>query len=666
METSAPKRRRTSPRTSVAVDPNNDNNNNHNETARRRDRATTPEHENEPAIIPRNPGASPSRSPRRKRPDFASPTKASLARHNPEILARRRSEQQQRRASEQQARQFQGGQAEADTAPEDLPASRPGSSRGSDVSLSELLTAQVVDTGMGGKPRRSPIKHAPITRPLPPPAPEGEELVDPFTRRDRIRRSNQGQVEDEPELPPTPSQLGIRDDVVTTPPVGIHSESSPLRRRQARRTLGSSPLKKGRAADIVVRPRSPVDLLANPQEIPREAGAGAHPARGVRADAEIREKEDYLAALKQEEESLWSDLRLIAGLGRQWAVNGEAAQVLPLVKKHPKLLPQPEPDAADAAADGDFKALLQGVMDPSSWLPLSNPTATTSPAEAAKDDDALLPTPISHHPVQMTASEELPFLQMFTPFTLTTSGAPLSEDDMDNYTRHHTISLRATDFPALFSSQISLAVDLSDFSVSDLRVLRLDPNAEAELAPFVDDLLTRTDRAMSRNVALVCWAMGEWYRVAVKRAAFWHGLYGEVGGAGELAVENAGQLWRRRGVVVTREAGAEGEGDEALVGVKEGTAGDLLPYMGTVAATVPLGFCGDGVMVRIGWKISFDWTGDAQSKVDVAVGVPGHWHKGDPKGVLAGIPKIFDDIVRGTSDVQAAVRRVVALLADRG
>lgn len=527
---------------------------------------------------------------------------------------------------------------------EDMPASRPGS-HDSDVSLSELLQAR-----NDAPPSRSPLKPVPIARPLPPPAPEGEDLVDPFTRRDRIRRSNQGQEEAEPELPPTPSQLGLEDGAASTPPAGIHSESSPLKRRQAGRerrgVVGSSPLKKKAAARVVPREESPVDRLVNPQEQGR-GEARAHPARGVRPDAEIAEKEDYLEALKREEESLWGDLQLMADLGREWA-GGEGAtqEVLPLVKRHPTLLPQPEEDAN--TGNGHFNSLLQGAMDPSAWLPFSNPTQTGPKEES-------LPAPQSHHPIPMTAAEELPFLQILTPFTITSTGTPLSATDMETNTRRHTISLRAASHPALFSAQLSLAVDLSDFSVSDIKVLRLDPNAEPELGPFVDDLLTRTDRALAGNVGVVCWAMGEWYRVAVRRAAFWRELFAEV--ESEVVEENVGELWRRRGAVVAR--GVEESVDERLTSVKKGSAADLLPYMGTVAATVPLGIYGEGVMVRLRWGISLDWTGDAQSKVDVAVGVPGHCESffPPPPPVLRFLVRVTD-LLQGTRGILRGLSRV--------
>lgn len=584
MESSAPKRRRTSPRTSAPVDPNN--------TARE----TTPD------PTPRD--ASPSRSPKRRRPSPASPTDSRLARRSPEVLARRPRVPQDPAGVEAEERR--GG--EGGSAVDDTPASLPGSQH-SDVSLSELLRAR-----NDAPPSRSPLKPVPIARPLPPPAPEGEDLVDPFTRRDRIRRSNQGQEEEEPELPPTPSQLGLEGGAASTPPAGIHSESSPLKRRQAGRerrgVVGSSPLKKMAAARVAPREESPVDRLVNPQEGGRGA-VEAHHARGVRGDAEIAEKEDYLEALKQEEESLWSDLQLMADLGREWAEGEGAEQVMPLVKKHPTLLPQPE--EGTSAGTGSFNALLQGAMDPSAWLPFSNP-----PQPEPKEES--LPAPQSHHPVPMTAAEELPFLQILTPFTIASTGAPLSTSDMNTNTRRHTISLRASSHPALFSAQLSLSVDLSDFSVSDIKVLRLDPNAEAELGPFVDDVLTRTDRAFAGNVSVVCWAMGEWFRVAARRAAFWRELFAEVGS--DVMEGNVGELWRRRGAVVAR--GVEESVDERLVEVKGGSAAGLLPYMGTVAATVPLGVCGEGVMVRLRWGISFDWTGDARSEVDVAVGVPGH------------------------------------------
>src|SRR5947209_4130585 len=73
MDSSAPKRRRTSPRTAVAVQPDAE--------------STTPRD------APPRAGAASSR------PSFASPTRASLERYNPDILRRRESQPRRLRSS---------------------------------------------------------------------------------------------------------------------------------------------------------------------------------------------------------------------------------------------------------------------------------------------------------------------------------------------------------------------------------------------------------------------------------------------------------------------------------------------------------------------------------------------------------------------------------------
>jgi hypothetical protein len=240
METSAPKRRRTSPRSSIPVQP---------------------DAEAEVQDAPSNP-ATGSPPPDRataaqKRPSFASPTKASLERHNPEILRRRGSPPKPSRSDKNTA----------------LAASRP-TSRGSisgaalrDGSLGQQTAQSASQKGKGldapggeesflRSPARRPAASArpsgiPKPRPLPPPGPDDDdEILNPFARRGLRRSPNPGAPaveptipEPEPELPPTPEHP---DPVVSTPPSGIHNTPSRRPRHSkilAERLKSSSPLK---------------------------------------------------------------------------------------------------------------------------------------------------------------------------------------------------------------------------------------------------------------------------------------------------------------------------------------------------------------------------------------------------------------------------------------
>ena len=491
------------------------------------------------------------------------------------------------------------------------------------------------------RPRRSPTKPVLFTRPLPPPAPEGEEeLVDPFKRRPRIRRSNVAEEPvEEPELPPTPSQLGIADPTVTTPPRGIHSSSSPTKRRLANRDrriraipMKKSPLKKQfvpspvqEQEEVEGDDNEAINALANPQraEKGKEVEVETHPARGVPSDEEIRGMEEYLETLRTEEENLWSDLQMISGLGKEWAMQAQAAKLIPFIKKHPRLIRLPDlPDATSSVQD-EIDALLRGAMNPSALLPFSKPTTelttTTSKTTSNTGEKSL---PASHLPVSMTAQEELPYLQIFSPLAFTSHNTPLTTADMESNIQRHDISIRALDAPHLFSARLTMIVDLSDFSITDLKVPRLDPNAQRELGPFIEDVLTRTDRAIARNVSLITWAMGEWYRLAVKRAQFWRSLAREFEDAKRLDA-HAEKIWKNRARQYNREVGETI--DDEMAKEDEGlSAGDVGGDMGRAAMMVGLGRWGEEeLMVRVGWRIGFDWTGDARSKVSVAVGMPG-------------------------------------------
>ncbi|EEY23438.1 predicted protein [Verticillium alfalfae VaMs.102] len=125
-------------------------------------------------------------------------------------------------------------------------------------------------------PRRSPVK--PNPRPLPPPIPKTKVLIrspggglnrtpppgsqpaapEPIDPVDPTRdlESSQARLLDEsqagsevpepeepeePELPPTPTQKGLEDPIVTTPPTGIHNTPSKRSERRKKRSRHEEP-----------------------------------------------------------------------------------------------------------------------------------------------------------------------------------------------------------------------------------------------------------------------------------------------------------------------------------------------------------------------------------------------------------------------------------------
>ena len=597
METSAPKRRRTSPRSSIPVQPQVE------VEAEVEAESTTPKGS------PPRPAAA-----RAKRPSFASPTKASLQRHNPDILRRRASPPKQPRSDQNAAR----------------PTSRPVSRGGSDASLSHALAAhfegraeaqsgsvrlksredfarrasQVGVEGvllsparrLGGK--RDPAKPGP--RPLPPLGPaEDEEILNPFARRG-LRRSPppaggiplepRPEVEPapepesepepepgpapqpEPELPPTPEHP---DPVVSTPPSGIHNTPSKRPRRNkalAERLKSSSPLKHPPAR---ITPGSPEDpplpfkVPAKPTKAsklgpsttaPRPPTTAPSPStaqiRGRPPEDPDAEKKKLRDALLAEIAALEHDLDVAAKENERTreahpskagpSLPPNKTEVLDLLRRHAlppeEQAPEPEPQAS----------WLHSALNPIAFLPFGKPSPKPPPLQAPSEDTEELP--VSHHPLPMTSEEALPYLSVFTPLAFTAHISPLPPDDTSPgapLLQRHTISATSASPRALFAARIDMTVNTRTMAVVDLAVPRLDPAAASELAPFIERVIAKEAQpssALGNNVSVLAWAMGEWLRVAMQRARVWCVLERELAGSKEALegmVERM-RIWRQR------------------------------------------------------------------------------------------------------------------------
>ncbi|KAG7122265.1 hypothetical protein HYQ44_003163 [Verticillium longisporum] len=730
-DSSAPKRRRTSPRTSIPI-----------RTADRANSSSAAEN--------------PTSQPARRRPSFASPTKASLARTNPDILRRRSTQQTNEdasppRAVEPGAEPSELSNRDMTTAQEPRPPSQSerasGGTRAKDGGLRDRLAQRAEqqnspaqDTepaSMGSparrpprngagqlraKPRRSPVK--PNPRPLPPPDPEDEDF-DPFARRglnrtpppgsqpaaheptdpmDPTRDPESSQARqlgelqtgseipepeepEEPEIPPTPTQKGLEDPIVTTPPTGIHNTPSKRSgRRRSDRGMKSSPLKQppmrpsdtgapskkrrqGKAAVPFVF-EGEEDAAAGDEAAKPDDGTGTHFARRVPPLDPYGEQRAQRDKLQAEIAQLQADLELAtAGNERERVRVQQSArrsskqpqsssnqeELLDMLSRH--LLPAeqtaPAPDAS--------QPLFDLAMDPTSWFTLASPAL---PLTLTAESES---TPISHHPIQMTAAEELPYLQIFTPFSISQTTAILPREDPSSpLLRQHTINVSSSP-PGLFGARIELVANTSTLRVDSLSVPALDPSAVPELGPWIATLCDRAaNTATDRNVTLLNWSMAEWHRIALQRAHFWALLAAETSDPQTL-LENARELRQRR-----RKKRRRDDEDEDLEGdaLKRPSRTDLIAHMGRTSFDVSIP--DDSVdeahwpRLRVSWKIHFDWTGEGQSTVGVLAGLPGKWHNADDSKALNGLHKVFGDMVRKEETPMNAVRTVVALLAGDG
>ncbi|KAH7630100.1 hypothetical protein B0T09DRAFT_142359 [Sordaria sp. MPI-SDFR-AT-0083] len=692
MEDPAPKRRRTSPRSSVPVPSDEPSQ----APPTQQPNQTTPED---------TPAPDSSKVTSAKRPSYASPTRASLQRHNPEVLQRRES-------------------------------------------ISLALRSQ--PESRDDNPLRSPARRLgivrslerPNPRPLPPPAPEDEEVIlNPFRGRGLKRSPVPGVlpkvIVPEPDLPPTPEHP---DPVVSTPPSGIHNTPSkrPKRSKALAETLrSSSPTKRApvvmsaKAAQLVPGKPSKESALIPTTELPSDTQEPTTAElRGLQppdpdADkkrlrdsllAEIAELERDLAVATRENERLRQ-----AHISKQKpSAPTNAIEILDLLRRR-VLLPKEQKDPDPSAAATSW---LSSALHPIAFLPFSKFPSTGDDLPSlftttADDEKASEKPPISHHPLPMTADEALPYLQVFTPLTFTSAIFPLPPSSSESESepspnkeepllqRHHII---ATTPSKSFTARLELTTNTNTYAITNLSVpLIHPPTAAAELAPLIERIVKQpkekeeTSSALHNNVSVLCWAMGEWVRVAKERARTWCVLEKELcGEEKEATVRNMVVGWRERSKirqkkrrmgtkrkkVPLRRDGDDEDGQdkededdedheeeeyEEQDGKKAPEA-ELVPYMTrtSVDYDIPLllgpGPNGDDSgdqksSLRVQWKIEFDWTGEARSDIRVFVAVPGKWHKYDEREQLAKIPALFDELIHGGEEPLNAVRTVAALLA---
>ncbi|PHH90458.1 hypothetical protein CDD83_3590 [Cordyceps sp. RAO-2017] len=618
--------------------------------------------------------ASETAGPRRKRPSFASPTKASLSRHNPEILERRRSASPAKPTGSQ-------------------PVVRRASHAGSDASLSELLTTQPAATagnfpasdanpdqdeareapserrpGTGATSKPSPAK--PNPRPLPPPAPEGEDEMNPFIGH-TLRRSPATGVpippRPEPELPPA-----VPDPVLTTPPRGIHS--SPSRWREKAKNKKGSPLKPAperpgteRSKTSRTTSRDASRKAARNDESSRTAllDPNTNRARQIAAYDPNMSKLKEKSELQKEIDKLKSDLklaseenerlRLMQTSGRTVAPTNEDGIVDLLYRC---LVSSEEPPRPALS-----QQLTQAVLNPMNLLT----SGLSSAVPAVHDNRDEFENIKSHHPVPMTAEEELPYLQLFSPFSVTSRVAVLPLKPNKPVRQRHLITLRSRDVPGLFTARLEMVVNAFTLGVKELSVTSIEPSAKFELQPFADLICGgNCNRTMQRNVGVLSWAMGEWYRIATQRALFWTQLDQEFGTKEKLleSVANSRQGRPRRRQQQPDEDDESDQGSPVKQAVCDKAS--LIRFLGqqSFEITVPSRQDSGGEStLRLEWKIGFDWTGEARSDVAILVGVPGKWHNVDDRGTLGQIPKLFKDLIGGGQEPEEAVRTITALLA---
>ncbi|KAJ1337942.1 hypothetical protein MN608_00799 [Microdochium nivale] len=638
-----------------------------------------------------------------RRPSFASPTKSSMARANPDIVKRR------------SAQIMQGGEEEGEYPLASDP-NEPGSgnhdSGAADTQARPRKAAAPAAAGSTGQRGRSFAK--PMPRPFPPRAQDEDDLVDPF-RRKGLRRSPPPGVlpriePEEPDLPPTPVQAGLSDPAAAiSSPSGIHS--SPSKRAKRNRGLSErfkgSPLKQPPLQDagIPADPSSP-STAKEPRSAPEKLQQGKsenprrpHKARRVKESDQLATQRATRDSLLYEIASLKRDLAMLNRESERLFRSQEARTIEPATEPFDnieslvellcrRVLPAQEKPQADATEEW-----LEAAMNPVALLPFGGGAASLPlllPASTEEDEqEEPDKAPVSHYPVAMTAEEELPYLQLFSSlaFRSSCSTVPRGRSDKPTETtimQKHSISISSTP-PGLFAAHLDITVNTKKLSVTSINVPLLEPAAASELGPFIHSIAENKNdgsgshirnSALARNASIITWAMGEWVRLATKRARFWcaveQALASKDGIAKSVAAIRAGNKRKRQ------QRGSDDEDSEDEHGGRDRqgrfTKAQILPHMGRTSFELKVYGSsethddGDASFpsVRMQWTIEFDWTGEGQSKLALQVETPPHWHGQGSKDKLGKIPGVFEKLIADRTEPLEALKTVVALLVGDG
>jgi hypothetical protein len=434
-----------------------------------------------------------------------------------------------------------------------------------------------------------------------------EEIMNPFMSRSYR----------EPELPPTPTQRGILDPVVTTPPSGIHD--TPSKRSRKRKPLSemhkSSPLKpKDQRPEepFHAKHQEPLKEHQSPKpHVPKEEPRRRRSSRFLIAvdphAVKKRERDKLLSELQQ--------LRADVALGNQ-----ENERMRVYVESKKSQAPNSNPDellamllrSTDALESSTTPApepvtILKSINSFLPFRPRRKPAALPNVKES-------LP---SHLPIPL--DDPLPYLQVFSPLMYSSSitllpqkpidsDASVSNDGVDQSVLQRHI-INASHPSGLFVSRLAIITDSSLLAIKSIDILRLDMRAELELGSFMRARAEATG-AMGKDIIVIFWAMSRWVEVSIQRARFWCAVEDRFG---TLDARRSTMLKNKKRKHHALENHDHDEKDEG-----KWTRRQLLANFGRRS----MDLVGSDVQLRFEWKISFDYTGEAESLLAADVRIP--------------------------------------------
>lgn len=418
--------------------------------------------------------------------------------------------------------------------------------------------------------------------------------------------------DEEPDLPTTPSQRGLEEQ--DGPRRGILYSSPSKRPPRMKRAVKQSPL----------RPKAPPVQQVTPVEEdgPEKTDMQEVIAKRLPLDPELEKRKQDRARLQREVEELEAQVsRCTEEIVREQQRSQDEAL-----------------RASERASLQDFIAKVSGANDEveeampvskllCSFLPFSTVTIPQVRSNTLQKPIA------SHRPIEL--ANPLPYLEMFTSLKFTTQlGLPRGKvsPSSQRVLQKHTIEIVSPQ--RLLVVQISVVINALANEIINMQVLSLSPWAECELGQFL------RKRAEAKDLGNACWAIGSYWNIAQKRAQHWQRC--------EATFPHllADQTNENRENVRPR-----GKADVKV------SRRDLSRHLGCDNFVLQ----DKHVLLKLNWRIGFDWTGEAESVVNVEPALPGVWTEDDAGKAFSKIPETFSSLLQSRG-VYGATRVMTALL----
>jgi hypothetical protein len=320
------------------------------------------------------------------------------------------------------------------------------------------------------------------------PTPLERQVEQPIEKPAEEQEKGTESDDGEPELPP--SRERRRKDGDHLVPLVNEKETPRARARRLRlenRHVSSSP---GKPKQVTPRKRKDIPLEMSEQSSPKR-----------RLLIELRAQ---VATLEEEVEAL------------DRAVAEAAQQSLSKLKERQRsdelvngLLESNDVSIGLKPKTGPAKVNGKPRFSLTAFLPFSKPKRPTVPIPS----ELLGPLP-SHRPLKL--DNPLPHLQVFTPLTINSVTKLLPQSSSGDIFQKHSMTLASSQH--LLSASLDLTVNNTKLSVASLSLKHISSWADPELS------LWTAKQCTERNIAHLCYGIGEYTTHATHRAKTWYAL----------------------------------------------------------------------------------------------------------------------------------------------